>query len=99
MKCYAMICYDMMRYGGRTNYNPTIPYNPWNQGCGDKLVFNSPPRRKETCLQLATLSEGVGGDMARDTYEMTSPMRVSSYGLGVATHIFHQPYAKCYDLL
>ena len=29
----------------------------------------------------------VGGDMARDTYEMTSPMHVLSYGLGVAKYI------------
>ena len=34
------------------------------------------PLRKETIVQLSTLSEGVGGDMARDTHEMTSPMRV-----------------------
>ena len=38
-------------------------------------------------MQPSTLSEGVGGDMARDTYEMTSPMRVLSYGLGVAKYI------------
>ena len=38
-------------------------------------------------MQLSTLSEVVGGDMARDAYEMTSPMRVLSYGLGVATYI------------
>ena len=42
------------------------------------------PLRKETILQLPTLREGVGGDMARDTYEMTSPMHVLSYGLGIA---------------
>ena len=68
----------------------TTPYNSWNQGCGDKLVYNNPPLRMETILQLSTLSEGVGGDMARDTYEMTSPMRAFSYVLGLQ-HIFHQP--------
>ena len=30
------------------------------------------------------LSEGVGGDMARDTCEMTSPMRALSYASRVA---------------
>ena len=47
-------------------------------------MFLITPLRKETILQLSTLSEGVGGDMARDTYEMTSPMRVLSYALRVA---------------
>jgi len=38
-------------------------------------------------LQLSTLSKGVGGDMARDTYKITSPMRVLSCGFGVAKYI------------
>ena len=32
-------------------------------------------------------SEGVGGDMARDAYEMTSPRRVLYYALRVAKYI------------
>ena len=49
-------------------------------------MFNK-PLRKETILQLSTLSEGVGGDMARDAYEMTSPRRVLYYALRVAEYI------------
>ena len=93
---FATFEQHMFKKSSQTKAKPQSPYNLRNQGCGDKHVFNNPPLRKETFLQLSTLSEGVGGDMARDTYEMTSPRRTLYYALRVAKYIPPTVYIYIY---
>ena len=66
----------MFKKSQNNKYSTQSPISPEIKVAATNWALIS-PFRKETILQLPTLSEGVGGDMAaRDTYEMTSPMRV-----------------------
>ena len=76
----------MFKKSSQTKNKPQSPVTPGIKVVGRNMCLIT-PLRKETILQLSTLSEGVGGDMARDTYEMTSPRRVLHYALRVAKYI------------
>ena len=74
LSTFATLEHNMFKKSHENKHKPQSPITP-----GIKVAAAN--------LQLSTLSEGVGGDMARATYKMTSPMRILYYGLGVATYI------------